>query len=501
MAHIGNSPASYFTAVTTDVFSANGTATAFTLSKYVSNLADLEIVVNNIQQNPYSGSYTVSNNTLTFSEAPLAGSNNIVVTYRQATIGSTIPTPNTVGNNALQRDLLLTGNTVISGVLTASANVNFDNGALFVDGTNNRIGINNTAPTQALTVTGTTSLTGNLTVTGYTTFTGNVDITSSDPNPVNITSTSNIAFLRVKSTNTTSTYSYLTLDSTSSSQGLGYLIKNGNNGGNGLANGSLYLWNDQGTDKGVEFVPSGNTALRTSLLANGSFVVRGALGVGNTTPYMSNWGGNTDSITVGGNRAYGVIHLIGKSATNTAWSSGVGDGLYYMAYDNINSNHCITVNTSGAVALRNGNTNSNGVGIVFPANQSQSSDPNTLDDYEEGTWTPTDASGAGLTMASGNSGRWTKIGRCVFVDAEVRYPATASGLTAIIGGLPFTSSNITDYNSGTCMNNANLNLWSFMNANRASMDLYLQGSTFANPTNAQLSGKDLYISIWYLTAY
>lgn len=406
MAHIGNSPASYFTAVTTDVFSANGTATAFTLSKYVSNPADLEIVVNNIQQNPFSNSYSVSNNTLTFSEAPLAGSNNIVVTYRQATIGSTIPTPNTVGNNALQRDLSFTGNTTtqhlvpaanitydigtstmryrdiylsgntinlgdiklstngtsfsvanatggvfasalgnttITGTLSASANVNLDSGTLFVDGTNNRVGINNTAPTQSLTVTGTTSLTGNLTVQGVITANSNASI------PVLITSTAIDPHLQIAATNATSTYSYLQLSTTDAGQGHGYLIKNGNNGGNGLANGSLCLWNADGSNTAIEFVTGGTIGNRSSVYANGSFIVRGNIGVGNTTPFNTQWGSNSDCIAIGGGKAYGVLHLNGKSSTNTSWSTGVGDGIYYMAYDNIATKHHIQVNSGNGI--------------------------------------------------------------------------------------------------------------------------------------------------------
>jgi len=127
MAHIGNAPASFFTAVSSDVFSANGTATSFSLSKSISNLADVELIVNNIQQNPFGGSYSVSGSTLTFSEAPAAGSNNVVVTYRQATIGSTIPTPNTVGNNSLQSNLSLTGTTTTQHIVP-SANIAYDLG-------------------------------------------------------------------------------------------------------------------------------------------------------------------------------------------------------------------------------------------------------------------------------------------------------------------------------------------------------------------------------------
>ena len=79
-----------------------------------------------------------------------------------------------------------------------------------------------------------------------------------------------------------------------------------------------------------------------------------------------------------------------------------------------------------------------GAGISFPATQSASTDANTLDDYEEGAWTPNDQSGAGLAFTITRA-VYTKIGNLVTVQAEIVYPATASGAGAAIGGLPFTA--------------------------------------------------------------
>ena len=57
-----------------------------------------------------------------------------------------------------------------------------------------------------------------------------------------------------------------------------------------------------------------------------------------------------------------------------------------------------------------------GFGITFPATASGSTDANTLDDYEEGTWTPILSSGFSTAPTSYTEqlGRYTKIGRCVF---------------------------------------------------------------------------------------
>jgi hypothetical protein len=104
----------------------------------------------------------------------------------------------------------------------------------------------------------------------------------------------------------------------------------------------------------------------------------------------------------------------------------------------------LAVEKDKSLALQ-GATSQSGTGITFPATQSASSDANTLDDYEEGTFTPTDASGAGLTLTTAR-GRYTKIGREVTCYIVVTFPSTASGSGVAIGGLPFTSAN--PYGSG-----------------------------------------------------
>lgn len=58
----------------------------------------------------------------------------------------------------------------------------------------------------------------------------------------------------------------------------------------------------------------------------------------------------------------------------------------------------------------------------------------------DGTWTPTDASGATLTLTN-PAGFYRKIGKTVLVWGIVTYPVTASAVQATLGSLPFTSSN------------------------------------------------------------
>jgi len=63
-------------------FSGNASTTTFTLSRAVNFPTELEVFVENIQQEPIVA-FNVSGNTLTFSESPPTGTNNIYVAYRQ----------------------------------------------------------------------------------------------------------------------------------------------------------------------------------------------------------------------------------------------------------------------------------------------------------------------------------------------------------------------------------------------------------------------------------
>jgi hypothetical protein len=82
-------------------------------------------------------------------------------------------------------------------------------------------------------------------------------------------------------------------------------------------------------------------------------------------------------------------------------------------------------------------------GITFPATQVPSADANTLDDYEEGTWTPfMQANGSpatGVTYTT-QAGTYVKIGQFVYVQLMLSWTnkGTASGVWQI-GGLPFAT--------------------------------------------------------------
>ena len=81
-----------------------------------------------------------------------------------------------------------------------------------------------------------------------------------------------------------------------------------------------------------------------------------------------------------------------------------------------------------------------GIGIVFPATQVPSTNANTLDDYAEGTFTPVviGITTAGTATYTNQNGRYTKIGRQVFVEMWVNWSAGTGTGDLAIAGLPFT---------------------------------------------------------------
>ena len=108
----------------------------------------------------------------------------------------------------------------------------------------------------------------------------------------------------------------------------------------------------------------------------------------------------------------------------------------------------------GTVALQGAIPNAGG-GITFRATASVSSNANTLDDYEEGTWTPTLTFGGGTTgityAASYNTASYTKIGSRVFVSGITILTNKGSSTgNAYLSGLPFPADGVSAFTAVAC---------------------------------------------------
>lgn len=128
-------------------------------------------------------------------------------------------------------------------------------------------------------------------------------------------------------------------------------------------------------------------------------------------------------------------------ADGTSWNPGSGAGIYAYINGvwvklNLSATDDITMDdlTVDTINLTGGQ-------IIFPAVQNPSAGANTLDDYEEGTWTPTfqvGGSGSGVTYAI-QTGRYTKIGRAVILEGDLILTNNGTNVGACtINSLPFT---------------------------------------------------------------
>ncbi len=140
--------------------------------------------------------------------------------------------------------------------------------------------------------------------------------------------------------------------------------------------------------------------------------------------------------------AYGGLHIHSTypvmKLSSTATGSGTGDG-FVARIDSTprvelwnfeNSDMVFATNNTERMRIRAGG------GLAIGG----TGDANTLDDYEEGTFTPTWTFSSGSVAYQYQMGRYTKIGRTVNVTLQINTAGVNSAAgDAIINGLPFTS--------------------------------------------------------------
>jgi hypothetical protein len=133
-------------------------------------------------------------------------------------------------------------------------------------------------------------------------------------------------------------------------------------------------------------------------------------------------------------------------------------------------------------------------GITFNGDTASA---NALDDYEEGTWTPTCNSG---TM-SGVTGRYTKIGNRVYIDFDLaNFSDKTSASEIVFGGLPYSISTtphlgtgtiyqVNNHGSGVQIRNENSNSFKlYDNSNPSGWDI-IQYNDLGTDPNMALSGS------------
>lgn len=150
--------------------------------------------------------------------------------------------------------------------------------------------------------------------------------------------------------------------------------------------------------------------------------------------------------------------------------------------------------------------------VTFPATQNPSSDANTLDDYEEGTWTPTmtfGGSSTGVTYGT-RDGRYVKIGSMVWLGIRITLTNNGSGTgQCVITSLPFTSLNagnaalgcfMAEYWAGTT--GVVGNLLAIIGSNSTSAGMRMSGGTNTVDVSDTVIGNTatVYLDGWYRAA-
>ena len=152
------------------------------------------------------------------------------------------------------------------------------------------------------------------------------------------------------------------------------------------------------------------------------------------------------------NNTAGNIVWFRKNGTVVATVStrtGGGDAPYFGGYTNadtgiaFSSARMYPVDSSGVVAngtrdLGNTDARWGNLWLSGGVHLGGTGAANKLDDYEEGTWTPTSPT---VTFTS-VSGTYTKIGNVVHLHATLIVPSTSSSVVFYIDGVPFNQSNV-----------------------------------------------------------
>lgn len=361
------------------------------------------------------------------------------------------------GSLTVSSSLTVSGNVILGDATTDSITLNaatmslgggtgilnIDSNTLYVDGNNNRVGLGKINPNSILDISGNLLITGSLTssqavlLDGLYFGNGKYDTINSiaigyAPLASTTTGVDNVAIGYLSAYNTTIGSRNVSLGSNA--------LYNNINASNNTCVGHFTLYSNKTGTNNVAFgyqtlysniSGSTNTAIGNNaglslgdgpqICSNNTFIGASA---GSSVLNVQN------SVVIGGNN--------GSILQGTTGSIIISDGA---------GNIRIQANNTGAVIIPSGSLTVSGSlivsgGILFPVTQVASANPNNLDDYEEGTWTPQLSASitTGFTYNTEfQSGSYVKIGRLVNASGRITLSGSQTSTGSIfVSNLPFT---------------------------------------------------------------
>jgi hypothetical protein len=242
-------------------------------------------------------------------------------------------------------------------------------------------------------------------------------------------------------------------------------------GGTGVANGTNNTMTFTGNYT-LDVTLTGNTTV--TLPTSGSLLsTGGALG----TPAS----GSVTNLT--GTASININGTVGATTPASGTFTTLGaSGLTTLSGATSNS-----AASAGTLAIRGGQ-------IGFPATQVASTDVNTLDDYEEGTFAPVITAGTGTITSYTSSGNYTKTGNVVTFGFTLTITNNGTGSVTLIATLPFQASS--NASSGVRESGVSGSLCSVtVDTGTSAMVFRAYNNTYPGATNAAFKG-----SITYLTS-
>jgi hypothetical protein len=204
--------------------------------------------------------------------------------------------------------------------------------------------------------------------------------------------------------------------------------------------------------------------------------------------------GPTTAVTVSSAQVVTLANPLPVASGGSGGTTSTGTGANVLG---------TTPSFTSTIGVGAATASASGAGITFPATQSASTDANTLDDYEEGTWTGTiKGSTTDPTTPVTNTGTYTKIGRQVFARISFGPISTAGAAGDFsISGLPFSSAqaigtgNVMTYNIVTFASAGNL--CPYVSGTNAYIYYMVSNSTWVASTHNAGTSRYLELSVTY----